>query len=86
MERYEAKRAVIIGGTTGWGSRRRRCSSMGRSRSGDGSLASRPRIGAERAWDGCHRGFERRAVVDGHRRPRRSRDQPDAVAARGPMS
>jgi NADP-dependent 3-hydroxy acid dehydrogenase YdfG len=29
IERYEAKRAVIIGGTSGMGSRRRRCSSMG---------------------------------------------------------
>jgi hypothetical protein len=44
----------------------------GRARSGDGSLAGRPGIGAERAWKGRHRGFERRAVVDGHRRPRLS--------------
>ena len=30
MERYQGKKVVIIGGTSvAWGSRRRRCSSMG---------------------------------------------------------
>ena len=29
MERYEGKQAVIIGGTSGMGLRRRKCSSMG---------------------------------------------------------
>ena len=38
----------------------------------DGAVAGRPGIGAERAWKGRPRGFERRAVVDGHRRPRPS--------------
>src|SRR4051794_26751050 len=42
----------------------------GCARSSDGSLAGRPGFGAARAWNGRHRGFERRPFVDGHRRPR----------------
>ena len=43
----------------------------GCARSGDGSLKAGG-IRAERAWKGRHRGFERRAFVDGNRRPRLS--------------
>jgi NAD(P)-dependent dehydrogenase (short-subunit alcohol dehydrogenase family) len=37
---------------------------MGGAGPGDWSVAGRLGIGIERAWDGRHRGFERRAIVD----------------------
>ena len=71
MERYKAKKVVIIGGTSGMGlATAKMLVRWGCACSGDGSLEGRPGIGAERACKGRHRGFERRAVVDGHRRPR----------------
>ena len=71
MGRYEDKKVVIIGGTSGMGlataqmllAGGARILVTGRSKAGPG-------IGAERTWKGRPRGFERRAFVDGHRRPR----------------
>ena len=51
MERYQDKKVVIIGGTSGMGlATAQHAPRSGCARSGDGSLAGRPGIGAERAW------------------------------------
>ena len=51
MERYQGRKVVIIGGTSGMGLATAKMLLMGRARSGDGSLAGRLGIGAERAWE-----------------------------------
>src|SRR4051794_33291194 len=72
MERYQGKKVVIIGGTSGMGLATAKMLLDGGARSGDGSLKGRPGICGERAWKGRPRGFKRRAVVDGPRRARLS--------------
>ena len=73
MERYEDKKAVIIGGTSGMGLATAKMLLDGGARV---LVTGRSQAGLESAQQelgtGRHRGFERRAVVDGHRRPRRS--------------
>ena len=73
MERYQGKKVVIIGGTSGMGLATAKMLLDGGARVlVTGRSQGRPGIGAERAWKGRPRGFERRALVDGHRRPRLS--------------
>ena len=73
MERYQGKKAVIIGGTSGMGLATAKMLLDGGARvlvtglSKAGLESAQKEIGKRR-----HRGFERRAVVDGHRRPRLS--------------
>jgi ABC-type transport system involved in cytochrome bd biosynthesis fused ATPase/permease subunit len=51
MKRYEGKKVVIIGGTSGMGLATAKMLLDGGARSGDGSFEGRPGIGAERAWE-----------------------------------
>jgi NAD(P)-dependent dehydrogenase (short-subunit alcohol dehydrogenase family) len=54
MERHQYKKVVIIGGTSGMGARDGEdAPRWGCARCGDGAVASRPGIGAERAWKGA---------------------------------
>ena len=62
MERYEGKKVVIIGGTSGMGLATAKMLSMGCACSGDGAVAGRPGFCAERAPEGRRCGFERRRV------------------------
>ncbi len=71
MKRYEGKKVVIIGGTSGMGLATAKMLLDGGSRvlvtgrSKEGLESAQKEIGND-----ASRGFERRAVVDGHRRPR----------------
>ena len=52
MKRYEGKKVVIIGGTSGMGlATAKMLLDGGCARSGDRSLEGRPGIGAERDWE-----------------------------------
>jgi hypothetical protein len=55
MERYQGKKVVIIGGTSGMGL------DGGARVLGDRAVAGWPGFGPARAWEGRPRGFERRA-------------------------
>ena len=73
MERYQGKKVVIIGGTSGMGLATAKMLLDGGARvlvtgrSKAGLESAQKELGKERP-----RGFERRAFVDGHRRPRLS--------------
>ena len=72
MKRYEDKKVVIIGGTSGMGLATAKMLLDGGARV---LVTGRSKAGLnrrQRAWKGRHRGFERRAFVDGPRRARRS--------------
>ena len=51
MKRYESKKVVIIGGTSGMGLATAKMLLDGGARCGNGSLEGRAGIGAERAWE-----------------------------------
>ena len=73
MERYQGKKVVIIGGTSGMGLATAKMLLDGGARVlVTGRSQAGLEFGAERAWKGRPRGFERRAFVDGNRRPRLS--------------
>ena len=73
MERYEAKKVVIIGGTSGMGLATAKMLLDGGARVlVTGRSQAGLEFGAGRAWERRRRGFERRALIDGHRRPRLS--------------
>jgi NAD(P)-dependent dehydrogenase (short-subunit alcohol dehydrogenase family) len=61
MQQYQGKKVVIIEGTSGMGLATAKMHLDG------GARILVTGRGAERAWKGRHRGFERRAVVDGNR-------------------
>ena len=67
MERYEGKKVVIIGGTSGIGLATAKMLVDGGARV---LVTGRSQAGldldAKRAWEGQRRGFERRPLVDGH--------------------
>ena len=70
MERYQNKKVVIIGGTSGMGLATAKMLLDGGARV---LVTGRSKAGLEtaaaRTWKGRSRGFERRAVADGHRGP-----------------
>ena len=71
MAWYQGKKVVIIGGTSGMGLATAKVLIDGGARvTRDGSLEGRAGVGGEGDWQARHRGCERRAFVDGHRRPR----------------